>query len=112
MAPVLSDYTPEEQNTMPYEDLCKLRRQAWAAHLATMTPDEKLLAWEATMVKRHGPKVQAHANALPWLTALMVVRYGEAINFWPEAFSEKDLRRAIEWKDGQVPFGVKLIDPE
>jgi len=57
--------------------------------------------------------VQVHANQLPWITALMVVRYGEAIDFWPDAFDEKDLDRAIEWKDkGRIPNGVKLIDPE
>jgi hypothetical protein len=112
MAPVLSDYTPDEQNTMPYEDLCKLRRQAWAAHMATMTAPDALAAWEATIIKRHGPKVQVWANQLPWMTALMVVRYGEAIGFWPAAFDAKDVQRAQEWTNGRIPYGVKIIDPE
>lgn len=107
----LSDLTPAEQNALPYPELCRLRRQAYAAHAATMQVPEALTAWAATMERRHrNPKVQAWANQVPWLVALLIVRYGEAVEHWPDAFTEKDVQRAMEWAGGKIPVGIALIE--
>lgn len=108
----LSDYTPEQQAALPHEELCKLRRRAWAAHVATMMVPDALSAWAMEMERRHGPKVRVWANNLPWLIALMVVRYGEAVGDWPAAFTEKDVERASQWARGTMPNGVTLVEEE
>jgi len=106
----LSDYTAEEQAKLAYPDLCKLRRQAYAAHAATIPVPAALDGWAATMTKRHGPKVQVWANQVPWIVALLVVRYGEAVDHWPAAFTDKDVDRAARWAQGDIPTGVSLVD--
>lgn len=105
----LSDYSQEELARLPYPELCKLRRRAWEAHVATMNVPAELAGWAAEMAKRHGLKVQVWSNELPWLTALLVVRYGEAMECWPAAFSVQDIARARDWANGQIPGGVTLI---
>lgn len=105
----LSDYSKEELARLPYPELCQLRRRAWAAHVATMTVPTQLQSWAAEMTRRHGPKVQVWSNALPWLIALLVVRYGEDAGQWPPAFSPQDVARAEDWQNGQIPNGVTLV---
>lgn len=84
------------------------RREAYALHVTQMPVPDDLNAWVAWMTDHCGsPTVKVWHNTLPWLEALMVVRYGEAIEFWPPAFSADDVLRAQEWSQGQLPNGVK-----
>jgi type 1 glutamine amidotransferase len=108
----LKDYTPDEQNRLDYTVLCALRRKAYSEHVATMDIDPKVKVWAAGMEAKHGPKVRVHVNPMPWIEALLVVRYGEAVGNWPAEFSEKDIARAVRWAAGEVPQGVKLIEKE
>ena len=108
----LKDYTPEEQNRLDYTVLCALRRKAYSEHVAGMEIDPQIQTWASSMAAKYGSKVRVYVNALPWVEALLVVRYGEAVEHWPTEFSEKDLNRAARWAAGQVPTYVKPIEKE
>ncbi len=62
-----------------YTKLCEDRQQQYAAHIATMSGDRtRLDLWATEMTLRFGPVVRIHAHVVDWLTALMIVMYGEA----------------------------------
>ncbi len=66
-----------------------------------------LREWAAVMTVRTGSEtVKVGHNQLPWITALLVVRYGEATNHWPAAFTPDDLKRAYGWQQGRIPGRV------
>lgn len=92
----------------------KDRRTRWAPLVAAMKVPAALKEFAAEMTARHGPKVQVWENALDWITALLVARYGEAEYFWPETFGDEDLRRAQTWMDGSrpKPEGITYIVAE
>lgn len=79
----LRDHTAEEQLALSYAELCRLRREHWAEHVASMTVPSAITAWAAQMAAKYGPLVKVHGHHLhdhlvDWPTALMIVRYGEA----------------------------------
>lgn len=91
----------EEATAAQYAGVCIARARDYAAHLATMAVHPYLQIWAIEMTSKHGtatPKV--HHNYLPWIAALMVARYGEAVASWPAATSDDDVKRAREWKTG------------
>jgi hypothetical protein len=81
------------------------RRAAYDAELASMTVPAELAAWAERMELRFGFTVRVWFNRLPWLAAFLVVRYGEAIDKWPDDFHEADVTRALEWE--RDPFGKR-----
>jgi len=116
----LEDYTQDELNRLDYLDLLDLRADAFRRHVAEMKVPDPLAAWAALMAKRYGPLVKVWKNKLPWLDALMVVRYGEDPMKWPPAFTEADVDRAMAWASGHrvntqrgsVPQGVTYLDDD
>ncbi len=114
----LEDYSAEELLSVDYLDLLELRADAFRRHVAGMEVPTKLREWAGLMTKRFGPLVQVWRNRLPWLPALMVVRYGEDPMKWPPAFTDADVDRALAWASGErvgrqrssVPNGVKYLD--
>ena len=70
------------------------------------------------MASVYGPGVLMHQSvSLPgyttdWITALLVVRYGESEYFWPEDFGVDDLRRALSWMRGRKPAMVTYLKKE
>lgn len=107
----LGDYTQEEQARLDYAVLCSLRRKAYTEHVEKrMVVDPAVAGWAAAMAAKHGPKVRVWANAVSWVESLLIVRYGEAVEHWPEVFTEQDLDRAKRWAAGTIPSGVTLIE--
>lgn len=108
-----SDLKQRPATEATYPEICRLRAAAFQEHVAAMEIPQDLKEWAALMQARYGESVQVHHVVYPsWLIALMVVRYGEAIEFWPEAFSKDDIFRARRWEwEGRVPNGVKYISP-
>jgi hypothetical protein len=99
----------DPQSVKGYAAVCIERARAFAAHFATMEIHPYLLVWSAEMEKKHKrTTVKCHHNHLPWLSALMVVRYGEAVEHWPAAVSEKDIEKARAWRRGAQPSTVSL----
>lgn len=83
------------------------RRARWASLVAGLSVPDALKVWELEMSTRHrSATVQIWRNHVPWITALLIVRYGEAEYYWPEAFDAEDLTRAQAWARGKVPEGV------
>lgn len=108
----LQDHSPEELKTMPRYMLCALRADAFVAHVESMPSEPRLTDWAARMERRFGPQVKIWEHTLPWVTALMVGRYGEDLSHWPAAFSEDDVRRAQRWEDPKYndwPLGSQPI---
>lgn len=102
-----------EQNTMKYPDLCALRAGAFYEHVEAMSVPQPLREWEAVMQARHGDEVKVHHTIYTnWLVALMVVRYGEAIEYWPPSFTISDIKRAAKWLKGKTPDGISYMDVE
>lgn len=97
-------------NIEEYKDVLAARRIAYAAHVKGMTVDPALRAWAERMSTR-GKTVRVWHQDLPWLEALMVIRYGEAIDgvdakgekvqHWPSAFAIADYGRAKDWEEGR-----------
>lgn len=85
------------------------RKARWKAFLADHTELGAVTAWAERMAQRFGPTVQVWATPkLDWITALYIVRYGEAESYWPAQLSLDDLRRALDWERGirAYPFVV------
>ncbi|MDQ6989210.1 MAG: hypothetical protein Q9M19_04945 [Mariprofundaceae bacterium] len=99
--------TREEEAAMPYQDLLALRRAAYDEHLQAMEIAPEFVEWQAQMVTKYGPLVQVWQNIYDsYLIALLVVRYGEALQYWPLRFSDGDYKRAQQWYRGTIPTAV------
>lgn len=99
----------DPQSVKGYAAVCIERARAYAAHFATMDIHPYLILWSVEMEKKYGrTTVKVHHNYLPWLSALMVVRYGEAVEHWPAVASEKDVEKARAWRRGAQPPAVSL----
>lgn len=83
------------------------RADRYAAHLATMAISPVMVQWALSMAsKYHSEYVKAHHYVADWLTALLILRYGEepdpnrstdeTFAGWPVRFSEQDMQRANE----------------
>lgn len=129
----LDDITPDEALRIPLEDVVLLRRELFARYIATVDdgPDVRvgdgpvqscgayLREWAARMTALAGtPHVKVHqVPDLPWLTALMVVLWGEAPiadngaggwrRVWPQEWTPDFVARALVWESGEkVPDAV------
>ena len=85
----------------------KDRQERWVEFMKDVPVPDELVLWEAFMTKTFGRATCAVGGRdprghieLPWLTALMVVRYGESEHFWPKKFGEKDVARAVDNRAG------------
>lgn len=98
----------EEMNSLEYGQLCDLRAAAFAEHVQAMEIPAALKTWDSLMKAKYGDRIKVWNVVYDsFLVALMVVRYGEAISFWPEKFSTDDLARAVDWESGKsVPSGI------
>ena len=76
--------------------------------LTNKIPVPKVLQeWAGYMTAKYGPTVKVHQCMYDnWLTALLIVRYGEAIHHWPSEYTESDIQRAARWFHGAQPEGV------
>jgi len=92
-----------------YRKLLELRAVAYAAAVAALHVDPAIKAWAERMEARTGPTVKVHHNVLPWVEALLVVRYGEAVEHWPGATTVADYGRALDWESGKnIPEPVRI----
>jgi hypothetical protein len=91
-----------------YALICLTRARAYAAHIQTMSIQRSMREWASDMGDQTGKRrILVYHNELDWLAAFLVVRYGEAVTHWPQTLTEKDLKRARDWKSGKnVPKQV------
>lgn len=82
----------------------------WNAIIPEIAIPDYTHEWKEAMQKKHGPSVLVHGMALGWITALIVVRYGQAEYFWPGALTADDLKRATRWLAGETPEGVRYLE--
>lgn len=92
---------PEKATIDGYRALIAARADAYAEHVAGMSIDPAITGWAERMAQRYGPTVKVWHQTLPWVEALMVVRYGEAIEHWPDTMTTADLGRADDWEHGR-----------
>lgn len=86
------------------------RAKRWAQKLSRMTIPPQIRTWAGKMEELHGrPNVIVGFQVLNWITALLVVRYGEAEDYWPDIFYEDDVQRAREWLNGATPARVRYL---
>lgn len=101
--------TMDQTTAKQYAAVCIERARVYAARLTTMMMPSYLSVWANEMAAATGKSsVKVHHNYLPWLEALMVVRYGEDASCWPAAVTEKDVERARRWKRGEQPSVVTI----
>lgn len=105
---LVSNRTMDEATAKQYAATCIERARAYATRLMTMSVPLYIQTWAVEMAVATGKTViKVHHNYLPWLAAFLVVRYGEAVEHWPDSLTEKDLQRARDWKAGKdVPTVV------
>ena len=102
------------------------RLERWAKYVAeVIVPDallpDALKKWAGMMAAIYGPEVLVHAERegsglsgykLDWITALLVVMYGEAEYFWPETLGDDDVKRAHAWLNGKKVPGIITYIPK
>lgn len=67
----------------------------------------ELQAWADQMAMAHGPTCGVWTRRVDWITALAIVRYGEAPDKWPADLGQDDIERALSWTSGvRVPQAV------
>lgn len=109
----LEALTPEDTIELGYPEVLRLRRAAYAEHVAAMPAHEEIERWAAQMEAQYGPVAKAWANAVDWPTALLIARYGEAVDAWPEEWPADAIERAATWlgnpaaSRGIVPVGAR-----
>lgn len=103
----------DAHNANEYAGTCIERARAYDTKLLSMPVAAYLKEWAKEMTAQHEtPFTKCHHNYLPWLAALMVVRYGEAVDQWEplrEAdpdHDQADIDRALRWQAGNVPDAV------
>ncbi len=92
------------------EEVLLDRSARYAAHVATMTVTPDIALWALAMSQKYGPYVRANYYIADWITALLILRYGEEPdpsrstdpNFagWPTAFTDEDRERASQLLTG------------
>lgn len=104
---LVANGTMDEASAKVYAVVCIERARAYAETIRAMTIPLYLRTWASEMAVRHATtEIKVHHNYLPWLEGLLVTRYGEAVEHWPAACSDDDVRRAREWKTKGVPMAV------
>jgi hypothetical protein len=103
------------------DDVLMTRAAAFPAHLATMAVSSDMVLWALAMAGKWGQFVKVHHYIADWLTALLVVRYGEEPDAsktwdgkgWPQAFSDDDRVRAAELLAGKGwPTSITTLSTE
>ena len=96
------------------------RADRFAAHVATMTIHPAIASFAEQMAMRFGAYVRVHAFVADWLTALLIVRYGEEPDAaltvdgigWPTVFTVDDHARADALlRNDKWPAHVVLLTP-
>ena len=89
------------------------RKERWAALRQARTELGPIVQWAERMAAKHGLTVQVWRTAgLDWLTALYIVRYGEAESHWPPQLTLDDLTRALQWERGQGWPAYVVVEAE
>ena len=84
------------------------RAETYAAHVASMSLMPHVVQWAISMAAQYGPYVRIHSFIADWVTALLIVRYGEEPDGtktvdgveWPSAFTDADMGRAMQLLNG------------
>lgn len=91
-------------------DTLKYRAAKYAEHLSKMAPSSEMTLWALQMASSYSPYVRVHHFIHDnWLTALLVLRYGEEPDpskttdgtGWPLEFTDADKARAAKLLAGQ-----------
>jgi len=105
--PVMQKYVPVEHDRKEYARICAERMKMFREHIAQMEVPPELAAWASAMEQKYGSKAKVWCHDCDYITALMIVRYGEDVSHWPEEFSNNDIDRALTWYQGKnVPHAV------
>ena len=119
---IVEDYRAVHGN-VPFEAVHELiiadRLERWGEFVGALEIPDALQKWAGMMGAIHGPNVLMHRGGtrpgypVDWITALLVVRYGEAEYFWPEELGDEDLARARAWLSGKaVPAAITFLMKE
>lgn len=96
----------QSEGQMSRKRLFALRLAAFSEAVSEMTIPDELNKWVGLMAAFYPGGVTVWGNKMPWLEALMVVRYGEDTRSWPTEFSAADVQRADTWLHEKHPDGV------
>jgi hypothetical protein len=109
MDAIQQHFTPQQR--AQYEATMAERRAAYTQYFDTHPEVAKALAvWAEEMTAEHGrPICKMWYNRLPWAHALMVKRFGEAVEHWPDALTSDDLIVAYQWQQGKFGEGVTIL---
>jgi hypothetical protein len=92
------------------------RYKRWEEYVDALKVPDELQAWAKAMATQYESDTCAvWANRVPWITALLIVIYGEAEYFWPLELGKSEIQRAEDWMIGRRPpngvpanFGGKI----
>ncbi len=94
-----------------YLPVLERRAAAFAAHVALMDISPEVGVWALAMARQFGSWVRVHHFVADWITALLILRYGEEPDAskstdptfagWPKAFTADDLARAQQILAGE-----------
>lgn len=107
--PVQESVTLPEPPTRQYAEIMVERRVQYAKFLRDNKVPEVIRDWAGRMSHRYGRLVKVWHNELDWISALYVVRWGEAVEHWPAQLTEKDIERAFRWEKGETPAAITYL---
>lgn len=93
----------------PHPAILADRAARFKEHIEAMTIRPAIEEWAENVSKAYGRKVRVHHTVTDWVTALMIIRYGEAEYHWPLEFSDEDVQRADEIEGGKLAPYIQLI---
>jgi hypothetical protein len=80
-----------------YEDVLDARREAYAERIAATVLPKALIDWAMRMSVAHSDTVHVHFQRnLDWVTAFMIVRYGEDPEKWPARLTADQVTHRLD----------------
>ena len=88
---------------LPYEELCECRRLAFFKFMENVKVPAAMAEFFAAMFQTHGELgvLRGRHWFSSWATGYMIIMHGEAVDKWPDEFTEYDIDRARNWQKGQ-----------
>lgn len=98
-----------KQRKDPQPAILADRARRFKGHIEATTIRPEIAEWAARISQQFGHQVKVHFTVTDWVTALMIIRYGEAEYFWPFEFTDEDVQRAEELEGGKLAPYIALI---
>ena len=97
----------DDQRVMPQTKLFAYRAAVFTEAAKHVQVPAEITQWAADMTMVSGKATtRCWWSEYPWIVALLVARFGENPEKWPDRLNGDDVRRAREWMAGDAPEAI------